>query len=257
VRAKVETVRIDGLSVRLHTLAPAGRVRDVLAPTVVLVHGIGMSHRSFARSQQVLAADHRTVSVDLPGFGGLPAAGRRLSMAELGDLVVAAVRASGAGDLVLVGQSMGTQVVAEAAYRHPDVVSSVVLVSPVVDARRRSVAAQALGLALDGFVEGARMNTVLVTDYLRSLRQYLPELRPMLRYRLEDTIAGLAQPVLVVRGAQDPIARHDWSARLAATAPSGAFVELPGPHHVQEHQPVAVARLIGEFRRAQTLEGLR
>ncbi|MDP4331768.1 alpha/beta fold hydrolase [Curtobacterium sp. A7_M15] len=257
MRARVETVRIDGLPVRLHTLAPAGRVHDALGPTVVLVHGIGMSHRSFTKSQKALATTHRTVSVDLPGFGGLPAAGRRLSMAELGDLVVRAVLSRGAGELVFVGQSMGTQVVVEAARRHPDVVASVVLVGPVIAAGRRRLPVQALDLGRDGLVEGVRMNAVLVTDYLRSIRQYVPELRPMLRYRLEDTIADVTQPVLVVRGTEDPIARHDWSARVAATARRGALVELPGPHHVQERQPVAFAQLVGEFRRVQTLEGSR
>ncbi|WP_439692524.1 alpha/beta fold hydrolase [Curtobacterium sp. SP.BCo] len=257
MRARVETVRIDGLPVRLHTAAPAGRVHDDLAPTVILVHGIGMSHRSFARSQRALAAEHRTVSVDLPGFGGLPAAGRRLGMDELGDLVVRAVRERGAGDLVLVGQSMGTQVVVEAARQHPDAVTAVVLVSPVVAAGRRLTVLQAVDLGRDGFVEGFRMNAVLVTDYLRSVRQYVRELRPMLRYRLEDTIAELRQPVLVVRGSEDPIARHDWSVRVAAAARRGTFAELPGPHHVQERQPVAFARLAADFLRMQTLEGLR
>ena len=126
MRAKVETVRIDGLAVRLHTAAPAGRVRADLAPTVVLVHGIGMSHRSFRRVQAALSRTHRTVAVDLPGFGGQPYAGRRLEEHEYADLVV-------------LGQSMGAQVAVEAGLRHPDVVTSVVLVGPVVDDRRRSL----------------------------------------------------------------------------------------------------------------------
>jgi pimeloyl-ACP methyl ester carboxylesterase len=257
VRAKVETVEVDGLLVRLHTLAPAGRVRDTLAPTVVLVHGIGMSHRSFHRSQAALAAEHRTVSVDLPGFGGVPGAGRRLSIEELGDLVVRAVRSAGAGELVLAGQSMGTQVVAEGARLHPEIVRSVVLISPVVVPGRRWAALQAVDLARDSFVEGARMNAVLTTDYLRSMPQYVRELRPMLRHRLEDTVPRLTQPVLVVRGTQDPIARGDWAERVASAAQRGVLVELPGPHHVQERQPVAFARLVDEFQRVQTLEGLR
>lgn len=255
MRAKVETVRTEGLSLRLHTLATAGRLRDDLAPTIVLVHGIGMSHRSFRRSQTALAATHRTVSVDLPGFGGTPGAGRRLPVEELAELVVRAVRSRGAGPLVLVGQSMGTQVVAEAARRFADQVESVVLVGPVVARGRRSAVVQALDLARDSLVEGLRMNGVVTTDYLRSVPQYLRALGPMLRYRLEDTLPQLAQPVLVVRGGADPIARHDWSARLAASAVRGVFAELPGPHHVQEHQPVAFARLVGEFQRLQTLEG--
>ncbi|MGY2900165.1 pimeloyl-ACP methyl ester carboxylesterase [Curtobacterium sp. PvP017] len=257
MRAKVETIRIDGLPVRLHTAAPAGRVRSDLDPTVVLVHGIGMSHRSFGRSQQAIAATHRTVSVDLPGFGGLPAAGRTLSMAELGDLVVRAVRARGAEDLVLVGQSMGAQVVTEAARQHPGAVGSVVLVSPVVPVERRSLPLVASDLFRDGAGEGFRMNGLLVTDYLRSVRQYVRELRPMLRYRLEETIADVHGPVLVVRGSDDPIVRRDWAVGVATRAQRGSFVELPGPHHLQERHPVAFARLVDEFRRAQTLEGLR
>ena len=246
MHTRVETVQIGGLSVRLHTLAPPGGPSDAERPTVVLVHGIGMSHRSFARSQRALAATHRTVSVDLPGFGGVRGPGRRLSMAELADLVVRAVRARGARTLVLVGQSMGTQVVVEAARRHPDVVVSVVLVGPVINARRRRLPMQALDLGRDGFVEGIRMNGVLVTDYLRSMRQYLFELGPMMRYPLERAVADVAQPVLVVRGTQDPIARQEWSAQVAAAAPRGVLVELPGPHHAQERQPVAFARHVRE-----------
>lgn len=79
----------------------------------------------------------------------------------------------------------------------------------------------------------------------------------MLRYPTERTITEVPQPVLVVRGTRDPIARHDWSARVAAAAPNGTFVELDGPHHVQERQPDAFARLLESFRSAERLEGLR
>ncbi|WP_065964649.1 alpha/beta fold hydrolase [Curtobacterium sp. UCD-KPL2560] len=254
MRARVQTVEVDGLPVRLRTLAPAGRLRDVLAPTVVLVHGIGMSHRSFARTQRALARTHRTVAVDLPGFGGLPPAGRRLQIEELADLVVAAVRTAGAGDLVVVGQSMGTQVAVEAARRHPGVVTAVVLVGPVVDRARRTLPHQAVDLARDTLAETPRLNAVVTTDYLRSIRQYVRQLGPMLRHRLEDALPTVTQPVLVVRGDRDPIARRDWATSLAALAPRGAFVELPGGHHVQERQPQALARLVDELRRVQTLE---
>lgn len=257
VHALEEMVRVDDLTVRLRTLAPAGRVRDLLAPTVVLVHGIGMSHRSFRRSQTALAATHRTVTVDLSGFGGVPGPHRPVRVEEYADLVIAAVGAQGAAPLVLAGQSMGTQVVAEAARRHPGVVRSVVLVSPVIVPERRSLLLQALDLQRDGFVEGARMNTVLATDYLRSVRQYVHQVGPMLRYRLEDTVPQVEQPVLVVRGDRDPIARRDWARTVAAAAPRGRFVELAGPHHVQERQPVAFAQLVGDLVHVEDTGGPR
>lgn len=257
MRAKVETVRVDGLVVRLRTMAPAGRMHDDLGPTTVLMHGIGMSHRSFARSQRALARTQRTVSVDLPGFGGVPAAGRRLSIEVLADLAVRAVRDRGAGDLVVIGQSMGAQVAVEAGLRHAEVVSSVVLVGPVVEEGRRTVLQQALGLGRDSLAETPRMNTVIATDSLRSIRQYRHELGPMLRYPMRARVQALAAPVLVVRGSVDPIARRSWAQQLAHDARRGAFVELPGPHHVQERVPVAFADLVAEFRRVETLDRLR
>ncbi|WP_175470181.1 alpha/beta fold hydrolase [Curtobacterium sp. MCBA15_001] len=257
MRALVETVSVDGMPVRLRTMAPAGRRRDALAPTIVLVHGIGMSHRSFARSQRVLARKHRTVAVDLPGFGGLPAVGRRLEVPELGDVVMRAIRAVGVRESVLVGQSMGSQVVVAAALHHPDEVLAVVLVGPVVDDRHRSLLWLAGALGRDGLVEDARMNVVLLTDYFRSLRQYVRELRPMLRWPMADAVGSLRVPVLVVRGTRDPIARSAWAGRLARAARDGAMVELYGAHHVQEHQPGAFAELVDEFRRAQSLQATR
>lgn len=257
MRAHIETVRVDGHGVRLRTVAPAGRVRDAFAPTIVLVHGIGMSHRSFRRVQAALSRTHRTVAVDLPGFGGQPYAGRRLEEHEYADLVVRAVTARGAGDLVVLGQSMGAQVAVEAGLRHPDVVTSVVLVGPVVDDRRSSLVRLAAALAVDCVVEGVRMNGVVFTDYIRGAAQYLRELRPMRDYRMVERVRGLTVPVLVIRGLQDPVSRHDWAERVVDAAAQGALVELPGPHHVQERQPIAVARLVDEFRRVQTLQASR
>lgn len=248
---------MDGVLVRLSTLAPAGRRRDALTPTIVLVHGIGMSHRSFRRSQHALSGTHRTVAVDLPGFGGVPAARRALAASEMGDLLVRALRASGVRQSVIAGQSMGAQVAVEAALRHPDVVDAVVLVGPVTDPRRRSLPRLAAGLLLDSCGEGLRMNTVIATDSLRSLRQYRRQLRPMQWYRMLEDVSRLRVPVLVVRGDRDPIARRDWAARVAGAAGRGALVELSGPHHVQEHQPVAFAEVVADFRRVQALDGLR
>ena len=44
-------------------------------------------------------------------------------------------------------------------------------------------------------------------------------------------------PVVVVRGTRDRLCPHDWAARLAAAAPRGRLVELPGAAHmtVQTH----------------------
>ena len=54
-------------------------------------------------------------------------------------------------------------------------------------------------------------------------------------------------PVVVVRGTRDRLCPHDWAVRLAAAAPQGRLVELPGAAHmtVQTH-PDDVARILRE-----------
>jgi len=257
MRVLVETVQVDGHVLRLRTLAPAGRSRDNLAPTAVLVHGIGMSHRSFTRLQRALSHTYRTIAVDLPGFGGTPAPGRVIEMSELASLVVRAVREAGVQECIGIGQSMGAQVVTEMAQRFPEFTTSVVLVSPVVDDRRRTLLQQAWSLALNNRHETPWMNVVLFADYCRSIRQYMHALPVMMRYPMLGAVATLRVPVLVLRGTADPIAPQAWVRRLAGAATEGALIELPGGHHVQQRQSGAAAAIIDEFVRVQDLAGLR
>jgi pimeloyl-ACP methyl ester carboxylesterase len=50
-------------------------------------------------------------------------------------------------------------------------------------------------------------------------------------------------PVTVVRGTRDRLCPHDWAARLAAAAPRGRLVEIPGAAHMtpQTHADEVVA----------------
>ena len=52
-------------------------------------------------------------------------------------------------------------------------------------------------------------------------------------------------PVVVVRGTRDQLCPHDWATGLAAVAPQGRLVELPGAAHmtVQTH-PGDVAAIL-------------
>src|SRR5689334_359162 len=118
-------------------------------PTHVLVHGIGMSHRSLSRLHAELAASTRVISVDLPGFAGLPKPSEDLDVVQMGRAVADVVATLDEGRVVLVGHSMGAQWAVEAALHRPESITTVVAVGPVADERRRTLAAQARGLAVD------------------------------------------------------------------------------------------------------------
>jgi pimeloyl-ACP methyl ester carboxylesterase len=221
---------------------------------IVCVHGIGMSHRSFRRLARRLGPSSRVLAIDLPGFGGARSPRRRLGIAGHADAVAARLRGEGLCGCTVIGQSMGTQVAVELAHRHPALVDALVLIGPVVDDRRPGAARQLAALLRDSAHESPRMNAVVLSDYLRSVPQYLRELRPMLDYPMLARLAQLAIPVLVVRGSEDRIARHDWALRVTDAAARGTLVEPPGPHHVQEHAPAAVATAIARFLAARSQE---
>ena len=77
--------------------------------TYVLVHGIGMSHRYFAPLHAALPRSARVISIDLPGFAGLPQPERDLEVEDMGRLLAELVAVLALGRVVYVGHSMGAQ----------------------------------------------------------------------------------------------------------------------------------------------------
>jgi pimeloyl-ACP methyl ester carboxylesterase len=218
-------------------------------PAVVLVHGIGVSHRYLRRLQSVLAETVDTYSIDLPGFGATPRPDHTLPVADQASYILGAMEQLGVLDFVLVGHSMGAQFAIEAARQQPSRIPYVVLMGPVVDSKRRTVARQALALGRDSlFFESPSSNALVFSDYLRcGPTWYLKNLRVMMEYPTEQRIADVAAPVLVVRGANDPVASADWCRRLAERA-SGRLAEIPGTGHVVQHNRSAeVAEAILSF----------
>ena len=233
----------DPVRLEISAAGHAGHVfasRDMAggsAPAVVLIHGIGASHRYLRRLHRLLAGSMETYSIDLPGFGATPRPGRTLSTAEHARYILGALEQLGVAEIVLVGHSMGTQMAVEAAQQAPERISNVVLMGPVVDPRRGTVAQQALALARDClFYESPSSNALVLTDYLRcGPSWYMKTLQVMMEYPMEQRITGVSAPVLVVRGTNDPVADADWCRRLAGLARRGRLLEVQGTGHVVQH----------------------
>ncbi|WNB84366.1 alpha/beta fold hydrolase [Cellulomonas sp. ATA003] len=224
------------------------RAGDPGAPPFVLVHGIGMSGRYFRPLVDVLARGSHVLAVDLPGFGASGRPGPALDVPALADVVAALLdrlAADGVPAPVLVGHSMGCQVVTEVLAAHPGVATGGVLIGPVVDDDARSAVRQGLRLLRDARHEPMRVNALITADYLRAgPRRYLATLPHMLGYRIHERIAQVTDPVLVVRGANDPIAPSSWVRRLADSAPRGTATEVPDAGHVAMYShPEAVSGL--------------
>ena len=216
------------------------------AKPVVLIHGIGMSHRYLSRLHDELAADGPVFSIDLPGYAGLPKPGRDVGVEAMAHALSQVIESLDVGAVVLVGHSMGTQWVTDVAVQAPELVSELVLIGPVADARHRSFFAQMRALTVDSIREPLDVNALVFTDYVRcGVPWYLAQLRHMLAYRPEERVGEVLAPILLIRGERDPIAGLDWCRRLRDLASTATLVLIPGrAHNAQHSSPSAVASAI-------------
>lgn len=114
-------VPTDGGDLRVWEWGPAD------APVVIALHGITAHGRSFRALADALP-EHRVLAPDLRGRGGSRDISGPFSMAAHADDVARIAEASGVGDAVVVGHSMGGFAAVVTAHRHPSSVSRLVLV---------------------------------------------------------------------------------------------------------------------------------
>jgi pimeloyl-ACP methyl ester carboxylesterase len=109
-------------------IATGGREFDVSQPTVVLLHGAGFDHTTWALHTRWFAHHgYGVLAPDLPGHGR--SAGAPLStIADMADWTAALLDAAGAAKARLVGHSMGSLIALETAARHPAKISSLSLI---------------------------------------------------------------------------------------------------------------------------------
>jgi pimeloyl-ACP methyl ester carboxylesterase len=103
------------------------------APTVLLIHGFLDDASVWDGLIDSLAGEVATVRYDFPGFGTRTESAAEATSATLESLAAEAADALAGidGSVIVVGQSMGTQVAELVAAQHPDQVHGAVLLTPV------------------------------------------------------------------------------------------------------------------------------
>ena len=237
----------------MHARVPANPAPEG-APAVVLVHGLVVSSRYMVPTVSRLAADHRVYAPDLPGFGRSGGPPRALDVPGLARALDGWMEATGLGSAVLVGNSMGCQVIAELAVRNPARVERVVFQGPTVDPDARNLPRQAARLALDALLEPPSLLLIegldlLAAGPLRALRTF----RHAARHRIETTLPMLGAPTLVLHGALDPIVPLRWAEEVAGLLPDGQLIVVPKAAHAMNYDaPSQLARHVRTFIRANT-----
>ena len=99
-------------------------------PTLVFLHQLGGSARSWDAVIDRLGGAFPTLALNLPGFGSAADAPGPYSVSAYADVVGADVRALGPRDFILIGHSMGGKVALALAARQPAGLRALLLLAP-------------------------------------------------------------------------------------------------------------------------------
>jgi pimeloyl-ACP methyl ester carboxylesterase len=244
-------------------------------PSVVLLHGAGTDHRSFARQLPALLADHRVLAWDARGHGLSRPMGDRFSVPLLTDDLLAVMDREEMESATLIGHSMGGNVAQEAARRGPDRVDALVL----IDCTRNTgtlgwsdgIAVRLAPRILAWYPWGALVSAASHASSTKAdVRRYMAECFRVLGHRdftrvfLEtarflhaDPQYRFGKPMLILVGDQDPTgnlkkvaerwAQEEEHATHVLIANAGHAAHQDNPRAVNE----ALVDFVWEMRRTE------
>ena len=239
------------------------------APSIVLIHGVGLDHTMWDRVLPALG-DRRVVTYDLLGHGSsapLP------SGSDLSTLVhqLRSVCDAEPSPIDIVGFSLGALIAQGFALSSPERVRRLILVSGVFD--RSTDERSAILERVTDVREGGYLNNVAtaidrwftpefaaahpdvlaeVTERMMSndVASYVNayEIFATADEALAAQVHRITCPTLVVTGELDPRSTPAMSQALATTVANGRAVVLPGARHLTPLEvPEVLARLITTF----------
>ncbi|HJQ48336.1 MAG TPA: alpha/beta fold hydrolase [Amycolatopsis sp.] len=256
------------------TGAPAGAPD---APVIVFGHGLLFGGWMFRAQIEALRDRYRCVAIDWRGQGDSPRARAGYDMDTLTADAVALIRALGVAPAHWVGLSMGGFVGQRVAARHGELLRSLTLLDTSARAENGAKTGQNKLLAWAQQVTGIRAvlgqvkpqmfgpafladpaSTAILDEWARRLtRLDRSAIRHAVygvtdRLPVEQEIAAITVPALVVVGAQDAATPPAEAERIASLIPGAELHIVPDCGHMSAiEQPAAITGLLEKFLAGQ------
>jgi pimeloyl-ACP methyl ester carboxylesterase len=268
-------IQVNGIEVH-YKIAGSGE------PALILLHGFGASEFTWRETAAPLAELGAVIRYDRPAFGlterPLEWSGPNPYSTDFQvDLVIGLMDALGVPRAVLVGNSAGGTVAMLAALRYPERVQGLILASPAVYAGggspaytrwlfqtpqmdrlgplvARNIQNWGRDFAASAWHDPSRITAEIWAGYTRPLqaenwdRALWNLTRASRPSGLDQRLAELDLPILVITGDDDRIVPTEQSIRLAGELPAADLVVIPSCGHVpQEECPQPFLQASREF----------
>ena len=229
-------------------------------PVLLLIHGLAGCWQWWLEVLPALGLQRRVIAVDLPGFGHSAALPPPATMATHAACVAELADVLKLTGVSVAGHSMGGLVTLEMARRRPDLVSQAILVNaggvPMSEGRLRAVvglingsrallANPAINRAIVrrprpraafsklavGNAEALSMELAQEVVPLMASQGYVEAVIEAARAVRDTNPAAVAQPTLLLWGADDPIVTLANARDMERRLPDPTLVVIPGTGH--------------------------
>ncbi len=219
------------------------------SPTIVMVHGLVVSSRYMVPTALELAPYCRTYIPEMPGFGKSEKPDHYQNLDEMADTLAAWMTAVGLQQAILLGNSLGCQIIAHFALRHPQRIQAAILVGPTMDIQARTARQEIGRWLVNAPYEPVSLYPIIIRDYLEiGFRRFVATFRYGLQDPIETILPQMQIPTLVVRGDRDTVVPKPWTEEVARLLPQSKLVVIPkAAHDVNYNAPVELSRAIQAF----------
>lgn len=231
----------DGFSIR-YLEAGSG-------PPLVCFHGAGGLR--LTRAHELLAASHRVIAFEAPGFGDSPVNDRTASMPELAQTMLRAVDALGLERFNLWGTSFGGKLSLWLAVQDPERLEALVLASPaaILVNPRPLPRPEEMASILYAHPERQTNTGSLPPDIDAKQRALVGRVMgPPRDPELEERMRALDVPTLVLFGTEDPLTPPELGRLYREILPGCHLVFVyDAAHAIYADRPEAFAAIVTEF----------
>ncbi len=243
-------------------------------PSLIFLHYWGGSSRTWSRVIGALPGAHRTLAMDLRGWGASDAPDEGYALADFADDVRHVIAERGLSKFVLIGHSMGGKIAQLVASHKPEGLAGLVLVAPSPptpmglppEVREGMESAYSSAASIEATIDHVLTAKPLTEDQRKqviedSLRGGTAAKIAWPRYTSQEDISAavsaIAVPTWVIAGELDRVdSVSTLEAELLARIPHAVMHVLPGTGHLSPlESPRDVAELIGKFLSSLALDG--
>ena len=246
---------------------------------IIFVHGLAGCWQNWLEQLPEIGRARRVIALDLPGFGRSPMPSWDVSIPDYGRFLVRFAEAVEAPEAIVVGNSLGGYVTAEAVASEPGAFGGLVLVAaagishasmrpgPIALAGRLAVG---LGPLMVGYQDAGIRRPALRDSAFRSVFHrpsalrpellwehyangagkpaFLPALTAMVDHDLNENLAAVGAPTLIVWGRDDRIIPVADATGYGEALPHAQTVILADTGHMpQVERPTRFNRLLTAF----------